>query len=187
MNYLDIVIAIPLVYGLVKGFTNGLIKEITGLLGLLIGVYVAINFSSYLHPKFAQFLGGYEQFIPIISFATLFIVSVLMIKILGDGIDKLTKALALGFVSRILGAIFGFLKIVVIFSFLLVIVTDYGLIDNETKEKSVLLQPLQDVSKIITPEIITPEINKHKDNIIEKAKEGTEKVKEKLKENSTPE
>ena len=105
-----------------------------------------------------------------------------MIKILGYIIDKLTKALALGFVSRILGAIFGFLKIVVIFSFLLVIVADYGLIDNETKEKSVLLQPLQDVSKIITPEI-----NKHKDNIIEKAKEGTEKVKEKLKENSTPE
>ena len=48
MNYLDIVIAIALLYGLVKGFTNGLIKEITGLLGLIIGVYVAINFSSYL-------------------------------------------------------------------------------------------------------------------------------------------
>jgi membrane protein required for colicin V production len=175
MNYLDIVIAIPLVYGLVKGFTNGLIKEITGLLGLLIGVYVAINFSSYLHPKFAEVLAGYEQFIPIISFATLFIVSVLMIKILGYIIDKLTKALALGFVSRILGAIFGFLKIVVIFSFLLAIVTDYGLIDNETKEKSVLLQPLQDVSNRITPEI-----NKHKDIIIEKAKE-------KLEEKTTPE
>ena len=81
-----------------------------------------------------------------------------------------------------MGAIFGFLKIVVIFSFLLVIATDYGLIDNETKEKSVLLQPLQDVSKTITPEI-----NKHKDNILEKTKEGTEKVKEKLEEKTTPE
>ena len=77
MNYLDIVIAILLLYGLIKGFTNGLIKEITGLLGLIIGVYVAINFSSYLHPKFEEILGGYEQFIPIIAFATLFIVSVL--------------------------------------------------------------------------------------------------------------
>ena len=47
MNYLDIVIAIPLLYGLIKGFTNGLIKEITGLLGLIIGVYVAINSSSF--------------------------------------------------------------------------------------------------------------------------------------------
>ena len=69
MNYLDIVIAVPLIYGLIKGFTNGLIQEMTGLFGLLIGVYVAINFSSYLDPRFAGFLEGYEQFTPIITFA----------------------------------------------------------------------------------------------------------------------
>ena len=56
MNYLDIVIAIPLLYGLLKGFTNGLIKEITGLLGLIIGVYAAINFSAYLHPTIEEFV-----------------------------------------------------------------------------------------------------------------------------------
>ena len=55
MNYLDIVITIALIYGLIKGFANGFIKEITGLLGLIIGAYVAINFSSYLHPKFEEF------------------------------------------------------------------------------------------------------------------------------------
>ena len=58
MNYLDIIIVIPLLYGLIKGFSNGLVKEITGLLGLIIGVYVAVNFSSYLYPKFTEFLGG---------------------------------------------------------------------------------------------------------------------------------
>ena len=63
MNSLDIVIAIPLLYGLIKGFTNGLIKEITGLLGLIIGVYIALNFSYYLHPKFEEFLARYEQFV----------------------------------------------------------------------------------------------------------------------------
>ena len=126
MNYLDIVITIPLIYGIIKGFTNGLIKEISALLALIIGLYVAINFSFYLHPKFEEILGGYEQVIPIIAFAILFIVSVFMIKIVGYIIDKLTKALALGLVSRILGAIFGFLKVVVIFSFILAIVTDYN-------------------------------------------------------------
>ena len=29
MNYLDLIIAVPLLYGLVKGFSNGLIKEVT--------------------------------------------------------------------------------------------------------------------------------------------------------------
>ena len=182
MNYLDIVIAIPLLYGLIKGFTNGLIKEITGLLGLIIGVYVALNFSSYLHPKFEEILGGYEQFIPIIAFATLFIVSVLMIKILGYIIDKLTKALALGFVSRILGAIFGFLKVVVIFSFLLAIVSDYDLIDKNTQDESVLLKPIQEVS-----ELITPEINKHKTTILDKVEKSTDEVKNKLNNSNSSE
>ena len=134
MNYLDIIIAVPLLYGLIKGFSNGLVKEITGLLGLIIGVYVAINFSSYLHPRFTEFLGGYEQFVPIISFVTLLFVSILVIRLLGYFLDKLTKALALGIISRILGAIFGFFKIVVIFSFLLFVVTEYGLINTQTQK-----------------------------------------------------
>jgi len=175
MNYLDIVIAAPILYGLIKGFSNGLIKEITGLLGLLIGVYVAINFSSYLHPKFAEVLGGYEKFIPIISFATLFIVSVMMIKLLGYVLEKLTKSLALGFASKILGAIFGGLKIVVIFTFLLTIAIEYEFIDKNIEKKSVLIEPLKEIS-----EIITPEINKYKNNVLEKTKEGTKKAKEKL-------
>jgi len=73
MNYLDIIIVAPLLYGMIKGFSNGLIKEVTALVALLAGFYVAINFSLYLEPKVADVLGGYEQFIPIIAFAILFI------------------------------------------------------------------------------------------------------------------
>jgi len=175
MNYLDIIIVVPLLYGLIKGFSNGLVKEITGLLGLIIGVYVAINFSSYLHPRFTEFLGGYEQFVPIISFVTLLFVSILVIKLLGYFLDKLTKALALGIISRILGAIFGFFKIVVIFSFLLFIVTEYRLINTQTQKESVLLKPLQDVAAIITPEI-----NKHKDTFLDKVEKNTNKAKEEI-------
>ena len=175
MNYLDIIIAVPLLYGLIKGFSNGLVKEITGLLGLIIGVYVAINFSSYLHPRFTEFLGGYEQFVPIISFVTLLFVSILVIRLLGYFLDKLTKALALGIISRILGAIFGFFKIVVIFSFLLFIVTEYGLINTQTQKESVLFKPLKDVAAIITPEI-----NKHKDTFLEKVEKNTNKAKEEI-------
>ena len=181
MNYLDIIIVIPLLYGLIKGFSNGLIKEITGLLGLIIGVYVAINFSSYLHPRFSEFLGGYEQFVPIVAFTTLFVVSILVIRLLGYFLDKLTKVLALGIISKILGSIFGFLKIVVIFSFLLVVITEYELINTKTQKESVLLKPLQDVAAIITPEI-----NKHKDVFLDKVEKNTEKAKEKIDKKVNP-
>ena len=102
MNYLDIIIAVPLLYGLIKGFSNGLVKEVTSLLALFIGVYVAINFSEYLEPKFIDILDGYQEFVPVLAFGVLFLVSVLCIKALGFVVDKLTKALALGIFSRCL-------------------------------------------------------------------------------------
>ncbi len=174
MNYLDIIIAAPMLYGLIKGFFNGLIKEITGLLGLLIGVYIAINFSTYLYPNFTKVLAGNEKFIPIISFATLFIVSLMVIRLLGYFLDKITNFLALGFISKILGAIFGGLKIVVILSFILTIAGQYEFIEKNTEKESVLIDPLKQIS-----EIIVPEIHKHKTTILDKAKKTKEKLKNK--------
>jgi hypothetical protein len=64
---------------------------------------------------------------------------------------------------------------VVFFSFLLFIVTEYGLINTQTQKESVLLKPLKDVAKIITPEI-----NKHKDTFLDKVEKNTNKAKEEI-------
>ena len=174
MNYLDIIIAVPLLYGLIQGFSNGLVKEVTSLLALLIGVYVAINFKDYLEPKFIDILDGYQDFAPVLSFGVLFLVCVLCVKALGFFVDKLTKALALGVFSRLLGSVFGILKVVVIFSFLLFVISDYNLVNKKTKNGSVLFIPLTDVARIITPHL-----NKHQ-SILDKIDKGTKKVKEKI-------
>ena len=84
MNYLDIAIAVPLLYGLIKGFSNGLIKEITGLLSLVVGIYVALNFSNLLEPHLSGIFDNYEKFKPIIAFAVLFVATILRIKIIGN-------------------------------------------------------------------------------------------------------
>ena len=174
MNYLDIIIAVPLLYGLIKGFSNGLVKEVTSLLALFIGVYVAINFSEYLEPKFINILDGYQEFVPVLAFGVLFLVSVLCIKTLGFVIDKLTKILALGIFSKVFGGVFGFLKVVVIFSFLLFVITDYNLVNKQTKENSVLFEPLTVVAKTITPKL-----KKHQ-SILDKIDKEAKRVKEKI-------
>ena len=181
MNYLDIIIAVPLLYGLIKGFSNGLIKEVTALVALLAGVYVAINFSLYLEPKVADVLDGYKQFVSIIAFAILFLVSFLCVKAIGFLVDKLTKALALGIISRLLGGIFGLLKIVVIFSFLLFVITDYNLVNKKTKDDSVLYKPLSDIAAIITPQLKKPQL------ILDKIDKSVEKTKEKINQKINPE
>ena len=159
MNHLDIIITVPLIYGLIKGFSNGLIKEVSMLAALFIGVYVAINFSLYLEPKIEGVLREHKEFVSIVSFAIMFLISVLCIKTIGFVFEKITKALALGLVSRFLGAVFGLLKVIVLFSFLLFIITDYNLITKKTKDDSVLYKPLSNISKTITPKLKKPITN----------------------------
>jgi len=181
MNYLDITIAVPLLYGLVKGFSNGLIKEITSLLSLIIGIYIAVNFSVFLEPYLSGAFGYYEQFKPIIALTVLFVATSLIINLIGILANKLTKALALGIISRFLGGIFGLLKIVVIFSFLLFVITDYNLINKKTKDDSVLYKPLSDITALITPQLKKPQL------ILDKIDEAAEKAKEKINQQISPE
>ena len=181
MNYIDIIIVIPLLYFFIKGFSNGLIKEISDLFGLVIGAYVAVNFSSYLHPKITEFFPQNIDLVPIISFTTLFFVALLVIKLLGYMLETVTKALALGFISKILGAIFGLLKVVVFFSFLLFFLTEYNILTIDEQQDSVLIPPIKK-----TTEIIMPKVTEHKDIILETVEEQTKKAKEEIEKKVNP-
>ena len=177
MNYLDIAISVPLLYGLIKGFSNGLIKEITGLLSLVLGVYVAVNFSILLEPHLSGIFNNYEQFKPIIAFAILFVATIFIIKLIGILANNLTKALALGFISKIVGSIFGGLKVALILSFLLTIESRFELIPEKTKESAQLYTPTKNVIEIITPHF------KEHQNIFEKIQDKAKETSDKIKEN----
>ena len=73
-NYLDVILAIPILIFFIKGFNKGFKNEINGFIGLLSGLYVTLNFSSLLYPKLSELLVGYEILIPISSIIILFIV-----------------------------------------------------------------------------------------------------------------
>lgn len=183
MNYIDIIISILLLYGLAKGFSNGIIKEITNILSVFLAIYIGIHFSALIEPYLhSNTLSGYERAMPLIAFLIVFIIILIIIKSTGELIDKLTKLLALGIISRFLGAIFGVFKIMVIFSGGLFFLKEYKIIDQQIEKKAILLKPIENVS-----EILIPKITKHKKIIIETTKENTKKVKEKINQQINPE
>ena len=179
MNYIDIVIAVSLLYGLIKGFSNGLIKEITNILSVVIAIYIGFHFANLVEPYLQhETPSTYEGLVPLASFLIVFIIILVIIKSIGELIDRLTKMLALGIVSKFLGAIFGFFKIMVILSGVHFFLSQYQLInESKTKKESILFQPIQSAAAIIIPKI-----NQHKDAIIKKANKNTNKAKQKIKE-----
>ena len=182
MNYLDIIISICLLYGIVRGFSNGIIIEISNIISVFLAIYLGIHFSEFIYPYLSlDRLSDYSNIIPLVSFLIVFIIIIIIIKSLGELINKITNQLALGIISKLLGAIFGMIKILLISMFLLLLAVEYNLIKKQTKEKSVLYGPIKKASKTIVPEI-----KKHKKTIIKTAKENTEKAKQAIEDKINP-
>ena len=156
MNYLDIILSIPLLWGLYKGLARGIIKELASLLALLLGIYGGVYFSEQAKPFLSENLSIDESFLPMIAFAATFIVIALLVRLVGLLLDKLIKLVALGMISRLLGGVFGVLKSAFVISALLLIFNtiDYHLelIPNEQKKSSLLYQPISQMVPAILPD-----------------------------------
>ena len=92
MNYLDIILAIALLWGLYKGISKGIVKELAALIALIAGIYGAVHFADNIHPYLKEQFAIESSFLPIVSFAITFIVIVLAVKLVGFIIDKIVKA-----------------------------------------------------------------------------------------------
>ena len=135
-NYFDITIgAIVLILG-IKGFINGFIKEVFGLVGLVGGVYFASRFSetaaafidtNFLHLENATLL-------KLIGFLAILILIWLGATILGSIFSKLTSASGLGFLDRLLGFISGGGKYFLIFALIVTALSNVTLVKDNLEK-----------------------------------------------------
>ena len=146
MNYLDIIIAIPLLWGAYNGFKKGLIIEVASLIALIAGIYGAIEFSFFISDLLAQYVDWSARVMQTASFCLTFLVIVIIVHLIARGIQKIAKLAALGTLNRFLGVIFGVLKYLVIVAILIYLTNSvnsrYRFIAPETIEKSILFEPL---------------------------------------------
>ena len=170
MNYIDLLIISVCIFGFVKGYSNGLVKEITGALSLVISFYVAINFYSIFEPFFNNYFKN-ENIKSLLVFSLLFLFSLLFIRIVGYIVDKITRIMALGIASRLLGSLFGFFKLYLICGLILFFEKPISIINKNLKQNSVLYQDCHDFILKAAPSFNHKKIRKN----IEKKREEFEK------------
>jgi membrane protein required for colicin V production len=169
-HILDIIIALPLVWGLYKGFRKGLIIEITTLAALLAGIFGAIRFSDRMAVFIREQWEIDDRYMPILAFAATFIIIVILVNLIGKMVEKLVDMASMGFLNKLAGGLFRALKIAfiisVIFTMAISLDDDWGIIPNEVKQQSVLYEPLSRLAPIIIPAITDNEwTNKLKEKI----------------------
>lgn len=157
MGFLDIILGGFLAYGLIKGIWKGLFVELASLVALILGIYIAIKFSSLIGAVMVKWIEWNSKYIEITAFALTFILVVIGIVLLGKLFTKIAEFASLGWLNRIAGGFFGTLKILLILSIILHYFQKLNyndiLIKDETINKSIFFNPILVVFTTVFPVI----------------------------------
>ena len=158
MNALDIVLLGFLGFGIVRGFFRGLFVEIASLVALVAGVYGAFHFSAYASEFLKEKVDWNENTINIVAFFGTLMLIILVIGLAGKALTKIVDFAALGLFNKLLGALFGGLKIAVILSAILIIFEKMNrplpFTEEADKNVSVLYSPVKSIIPLLFPNLI---------------------------------
>ena len=164
MNYLDIVLCVPLLWGLYKGFTKGLIIEVASIVALGVAIWGGIKFSDFLTGYIHENLEWNTKYLPVISFAILFLGTLFLVYGIAKLLERIVKAVSLGFVNKLAGGVFGILKFGLIFSVLIFILNaiekNVQFIPDKAKQESLLYEPVGKIAPVIIPGLIESKLGK---------------------------
>lgn len=110
MTWIDILILLPLLIGLVRGLMRGLVVELTSIVAIILGFVGARLWGA----RFSLWLIGQfewpEAVCSVVAYALIFLGIALFLNLVARLISRLFKAISLGWLNRLLGALFGVAK-----------------------------------------------------------------------------
>ncbi len=153
MSVLDIIIALPLAWGIYKGFKHGLIQELATLVGFIAGIYLGMHLSNAASAWITTTFGWKSEYLPVVAFALVFILVLLGTWFLGKLLSKTAEIIMLGWLNKLLGMLFGLAKWALIISYLLSILNGFtkngSIIPEELTKESRLYKPLTSLAPVI--------------------------------------
>ncbi len=155
MNVFDIVIIALLIFGFIRGLFKGFVLELSGLIGIIISIYIAKYFAAPAI-QFAESLLGIDQKIsPAVGLIIIFLLALLLFHFIAILIDKLISLIALGWLNKLLGGVISFIKYLLIISIFFnafdFVNNNLKIIDEKTKQKSKLYTPIQKIVPAALP------------------------------------
>lgn len=155
MIVVDIIIALILCVFGYKGFKNGLIKELGSLIGLIAGIFLAIRFSDFVSSLISKNSGFSSEYLPVISFAIIFIAVVILVLVFSKFLDRFVKIIKLQWLNKIAGVVFSVLKTLIILGGLFFLICRFNerisAFDSSIFQKSFLFKPCVDIFEFIFP------------------------------------
>ncbi|MES2774345.1 MAG: CvpA family protein [Bacteroidota bacterium] len=129
---IDIVFVVLMVMAVIKGFSRGLIVALFSVLAFIIGIAAALKLSAVVANRLKENISVSNQWLPVISFAVVFIIVVVLVRLGAKLIEKTFQVVLLGWLNRLGGILLFAVLYTLIFSVVLFYTQQMNLIKPET-------------------------------------------------------
>ncbi len=151
ISWLDVVIALPILIGLVRGVMRGLVSEVTAIAAVIIGYVGARLWGQSMSAWLVTQAQWPEPVCNLVAYSLLFLGITLSLNLLGKLLSKLLKAIHLGWANRLLGAVFGAGKWAIIVLIVVYLVSQldaqWHVLPAQLKQSSVLYEPMARIAQ----------------------------------------
>ena len=148
MNGFDILFILVLAVGAWKGWTNGLLKEVLGLIGVFVGLYVAHLLYEQVGYQLAPHIGTSPSVASIIAFALIWMGVPILLGLVGTLLTKLIEWAGLDSVNSLGGSLVSLVKFWLILGAFCNVLSITHLVTEETQQRSTLFEPLKRTTAI---------------------------------------
>lgn len=130
--------------------TRGVVREVVSLLGWIIAFFVASHYAANFEPLLPQTIED-GSFRMLIVFVTTFFVALVVVMVCSLLLSKLVRSVGLGFIDRILGAVFGFVRGLLIVLFTILAAGFTALPQQSFWQQALLREPLEMMATQVIP------------------------------------
>ena len=134
--FLDIILAVILILAIIKGYQRGLIVGVFSLVAIVIGMAAAIKLSAVVAGYIGKAIKVSDTWLPVISFAVVFIIVVLLIRLGANMLQKTVEIALLGWVNRLGGILLYIAIYLIVYSVIIFYAEQVKLLQAETIQKS---------------------------------------------------
>lgn len=134
---LDLIFVVILALAVFKGFQRGLIVGIFSFVAIIIGLAAAIKLSVVVAGYIGEAVNVSDTWLPIISFAVVFIGVVLLVRLGANAIQRSVEIAMLGWVNRLGGIVLYAGLFIAVFSVVLFYAGQVNLLSDQTIDQSV--------------------------------------------------
>jgi len=157
MLFLDIIIALLLLWGAYIGYENGFVVQSFTLIALVLGVWAGVILTHPVGEFLISVFGVGNTLAFILAFAFIFILVLLIVHFLGNLLTKMLSKSVLGGLNRFGGICFGILKMAFIISIIIFIVQRFDvnkkLLPPEKTKKTLLFTEIAKIAPAVFPHL----------------------------------